>query len=284
MLAGQVNLTGLSDAARHRVVRDNFDIGDDTKAAFALVYETILGLSEEQCPETGTSGNWLDTDANGGLLTNYDSSGLRSAVNIGSGASEFHTTGRDNAAELGFFGVRYPGSSMGRFMSQGRDLPVGTVPSHCPTDSAARLGRNSGQPVGPDGNAAPPTSSSEVLNKSELSDWMDAHALSRSSRHCAMYVRLGMEAAGLNTEDRPQSGDAGDYGPFLLRHGAQMVPTDSYAPQVGDVVVFDKTAQHPYGHIEMYDGHQWVSDFMQNSFSPYRDAISTPPYTIYRLG
>jgi hypothetical protein len=45
----------------------------------------------------------------------------------------------------------------------------------------------------------------------------------------------------------------------------------------------DKTPQHPYGHIEMYDGRRWVSDFMQHSFSPYRDAASTPPLTIYRL-
>ncbi len=30
------------------------------------------------------------------------------------------------------------------------------------------------------------------------------------------------------------------------------------------------------------DGQRWVSDFMQHSFSPYRDAASTPPLTIYR--
>jgi hypothetical protein len=122
-----------------------------------------------------------------------------------------------------------------------------------------------------------------VLDKNRLADWMDAHALTRSSHHCAMYCRLGMEAAGLGTQDRPRSGDAGDYGPFLLRHGAQVVAPESYTPQVGDTVVFDKTAQHPSGHIEMYDGRQWVSDFMQRSFSPYRDAGSTPPFTIYRL-
>ena len=98
-----------------------------------------------------------------------------------------------------------------------------------------------------------------------------------------MYCRLGMEAAGLNTDDRPRSGDAGDYGPFLLRHGAQTVSPDSYVPQIGDVVVFHKTAKHPNGHIEMYDGHRWVSDFMQNSFAPYRDQASTPPFTIYRI-
>jgi hypothetical protein len=148
---------------------------------------------------------------------------------------------------------------------------------------AARPLDNSGQMsvTAPDFVSQPDKSG--VLNKSQLSEWMDAHALTRSSHHCAMYCRLGLEAAGLNTADRPQSGDAGDYGPFLLRHGAQVVPQDSYVPQVGDVVVFDKTSQHPYGHIEMYDGHRWVSDFMQNNFSPYRDAESTPPFTIYRL-
>jgi len=127
------------------------------------------------------------------------------------------------------------------------------------------------------------SNSAGALNKTQLSTWMDAHALTRSSHHCAMYCRLGLEAGGISTEDRPRSGDAGDYGPFLLRHGAQTVSQDSYVPQVGDVVVFDKTVQHPYGHIEMYDGHHWVSDFMQHSFSPYHDANSTPTFTIYRL-
>jgi len=94
---------------------------------------------------------------------------------------------------------------------------------------------------------------------------------------------MGLAAAGIDTADRPQSGDAGDYGPFLLRHGAKTVSPDSYNPQVGDVVVFDKTSQHPFGHIEMYDGHQWVSDFMQHGFSPYRNSSATPSFTIYRL-
>jgi hypothetical protein len=261
MFTGQVNWTGPSGFAGARVVRDNFANGDDAKAAFALVYETILGLSEEQCSETGTSDNWLDADASGGLPTTYDSSQLWPETNIGSGGGQFHSAGKGLAAQRDVAGVRNPGSSMGGVMSEGTEVQVV-----------------------PDGNIAPPSSSAGVLNKSQLSDWMDAHALTRSSHHCAMYVRQGMEASGINTGDRPRSGDAGDYGSFLLRHGAQTVPLDSYAPQVGDVVVFDKTSQHPYGHIEMYDGHKWVSDFVQNSFSPYRDAASTPPFTIYRLG
>jgi hypothetical protein len=121
------------------------------------------------------------------------------------------------------------------------------------------------------------------LNRKKLASWMDAHALACSSHHCALFYRLGMEAAGTSTADRPVSGDAADYGPFLLRHGAHVVPLEPYAPQVGDTVVFDKTAQHPNGHIEMYDGRQWVSDFMQHSFSPYGDVANTPSFTIYRL-
>jgi hypothetical protein len=178
---------------------------------------------------------------------------------------------------------------MGRFIPgdgkiQLRPFPQdGAVLQSTSIDRKVQNDQDARQQPDLDGQSVLASNSAGVLNKSQLSEWMDAHALSRSSHHCAMYCRLGMEAAGLSTADRPQSGDAGDYGPFLLKHGAQTVAQQSYAPQVGDVVVFDKTGQHPNGHIEMYDGHHWVSDFMQNSFSPYRDANSTPPFTIYRL-
>jgi hypothetical protein len=133
-----------------------------------------------------------------------------------------------------------------------------------------------------DPNTTLPASSAGVARE-QLAGWMDAHALARSSHRCALFFRQGMEAAGLSTADRPSSGDAADYGPFLLRHGARVVPRDGYAPQIGDTVVFDRTAQHPFGHIETYDGDHWVSDFSQHRFSPYSDAANTPPFTIYRI-
>ncbi len=203
------------------------------------------------------------TDASGeetwqSLLLDYNH-----LIAFGSGARERQFNDQDNELES-------PGysSSMGRLTSQNRTAQIEPVP-----DNPSTL---------PVADRQPETSASG-LHKNQLAAWMDAHALTRSSQHCAMYCRLGLEAAGLSTQDRPRSGDAGDYGPFLLRHGAQVVAADSYTPQLGDTVVFDKTAQHPYGHIEMYDGQRWVSDFMQHSFSPYRDYASTPPFTIYRL-
>lgn len=117
-----------------------------------------------------------------------------------------------------------------------------------------------------------------------LVEWMDSHALTRSVHKCARYVREAFEAAGLSTSDRPASGAAGDYGPYLMRHGAQAVEVDaSYQPKAGDTAVFEKTAQHPYGHIEVFDGERWVSDFRQQGFSPYRDAATTPAFQVYRL-
>jgi hypothetical protein len=238
------------------------------------LFEEALALSDDQCSDAGPSGSLLDN--------------FSSPANLLSGSG---FSGSSFAAPEGM-----PFSSaMERILSQASSSPA-SVPS-----ASALTGSLQGtvfpaagdfpRPFDNHSTQTPPAAPSllsqpatgSVLNKSRLSEWMDAHALTRSSHHCAMYCRMGMEAAGLNTADRPQTGDAGDYGPFLLRHGAQVIPPESYVPQVGDVVVFDKTSQHPSGHIEMYDGHRWVSDFMQNSFSPYRDAENTPPFTIYRL-
>jgi hypothetical protein len=291
MLVGQINWINPADAASQRALPDNVTNGDNSESAFALVYEAILGISDEPPPGSGTSNNWLDTDGEGDQPQPDDSSGLCGAISVGSGAGAWFLAGRDSNADfaLGSQGATSYGSSMERLLSKGKEAqvePVRTQPTDIEASAAYRRAQQSGDHVqasGLNGDVATTSNSGGKMNKSRLSDWMDAHALSRSSHHCAMYCRLGMEAAGLNTGDRPQSGDAGDYGPFLLRHGAQTVPVDSYVPQVGDVVVFDKTGQHPYGHIEMYDGRHWVSDFMQQSFSPYHDAMSTPPFTIYRL-
>jgi hypothetical protein len=284
MLTGQLNWTDSFDLASQLVGRGNVAPVDDSGAAFALLYTEVLGLVGDQYrgiratidngfglpatddyggPHTASKLIPGQTDATGeetwqSLLLDYSH-----LIALGSGARERQFNDRDS--ELESPGYR---RSIGRLPSQNRTAQVEPVP-----DNPSTI---------PDADGQPEISTS-VLDKNQLAAWMDAHALARSSHHCAMYCRLGMEAAGLSTQDRPRSGDAGDYGPFLLRHGAQVVAKDSYTPQVGDTVVFDKTAQHPYGHIEMYDGKRWVSDFMQRSFSPYRDAASTPPSTIYRL-
>jgi len=118
-----------------------------------LTNQYLLALDGSQVSELNAQGNWLHTNAfvSGRLLATYDSVGLhfqfsdwlgtrRVQVNAttgvvdetclslpfgdslscnGTDATELHFTGKERDAESGldYFGARYYGSSMGRFMS-----------------------------------------------------------------------------------------------------------------------------------------------------------------------
>lgn len=89
------------------------------------------------------------------------------------------------------------------------------------------------------------------------------------SRNCARAVRMAMEAGGLSTEGRPRYG--GNYGPFLLSHGWYVLSNDT-VPQAGDICVSHGLGREGWGHISMYDGSKWVSDYVQNSWKQFGKA------------
>lgn len=37
---------------------------------------------------------------------------------------------------------------------------------------------------------------------------------------------------------------------------------------------YNKTLQHPYGHIQAYNGKQWLSDYKQDYFIPYKSQLT----------
>lgn len=136
---------------------------------------------------------------------------------------------------------------------------------------------------------------SPSYNSDEAIEYLNDHAESESKGRCARYVRLALLAGGLNIVGNPV--DAKDYGPFLLNRGFAVVDEVDYKPQKGDIAVFDAfqgaKKYHPSGHIQMYNGIQWVSDFIQQSSEKvgsrgkgfwaggdYRNA--QPKYKIYR--
>ena len=54
-------------------------------------------------------------------------------------------------------------------------------------------------------------------------------------------------------------------------------------PQKGDVVVFQAIEGHKDGHVAMFDGKQWISDFKQDSIYAATDYQKVDaPYVIYR--
>jgi len=94
---------------------------------------------------------------------------------------------------------------------------------------------------------------------------------------CARYVADALEAAGYSFQRQPSAYMYASNG-VLAQMGFSRIP-EGTAPQAGDIIVINRTAKHVHGHIQIYDGKNWISDFRQNSSSPYREKI---PFTMWR--
>ncbi len=98
---------------------------------------------------------------------------------------------------------------------------------------------------------------------------------------CALHVRLALAAAGLVPATHPA--DAKDWGPTLLTLGFAATPAAAYTAAAGDICVIQPTSACPDGHMEGYDGQNWISDFVQRAFWPgpsFRAEL--PAYVVYR--
>ena len=133
-------------------------------------------------------------------------------------------------------------------------------------------------------------------------DWDKDKAIAHLQSHaqppygvgrCATYVREAIEAGGLQIQ-RAGSGDAKDYGPRLVAAGFVAQAGVPLPYQAGDVALIDgftKAAakgirkDHRAGHLAMYDGTQWISDFVQPGIGPYPGTDyykAAPTIVIYR--
>ncbi|EOF5965439.1 hypothetical protein ACK1FJ_004545, partial [Salmonella enterica] len=86
---------------------------------------------------------------------------------------------------------------------------------------------------------------------------------------CAHYVKLAIKAGGINLF-YVNIVPACEYGPILVENDfaekeEEDFKKEGYVYQKGDVVIIQPyTDQSPaYGHMEMFDGVNWVSDFIQ---------------------
>lgn len=104
--------------------------------------------------------------------------------------------------------------------------------------------------------------------------WINANSLNKSVGSCAKYVRMAIEAGGVSTVGRPVA--ACNYTGFLPTKGFKHIATlsnkqeqaqfSSSNAQKGDIAVM---SHGKYGHICMWNGSQWISDFKQNNMWPY---------------
>lgn len=96
--------------------------------------------------------------------------------------------------------------------------------------------------------------------------------------NCARAVRLALERGGIDTRNHPN--DAKDYGPYLMKWGFKVVSPENYTPQVGDIRVFQALKEGAAGHIDMYGGDTWYSDYKEGDYPGRR--YKNVPYVIYR--
>ena len=95
-----------------------------------------------------------------------------------------------------------------------------------------------------------------------------ARALGKSAGKCARYVREALQSAGYKFTPQPSAYMYHTKGILAGMGFTQMSPDTPEAP--GDVIVWGPIPGHPHGHIQIYDGKTWVSDFRhRRDLSPY---------------
>ncbi|VTM10836.1 Phage-related lysozyme (muraminidase) [Raoultella terrigena] len=119
---------------------------------------------------------------------------------------------------------------------------------------------------------------------------LNEHAEAASKGYCARYVKAAISAGG-DISSWPSIVSAKDYGPALIERGFKVIPTDNFV--AGDVVIiqgFNKAdfpageikKDHPHGHMAMFNGKLWVSDFKQNNgYYPGGDYRKAKPIFVF---
>lgn len=113
------------------------------------------------------------------------------------------------------------------------------------------------------------------FNPEKAARYVTENAAPHSKTCCAWYVMRAMHAGGCPISIYP----AWAYKYILPLHNFEKVDKQNYRPQKGDIVVIENSKAHFWGHIAMYNGEIWVSDFKQRSMNPYRKSY---PYEIFR--
>ena len=105
-----------------------------------------------------------------------------------------------------------------------------------------------------------------------------ANAASSSKGWCAKYVANALEKGGFVFQ---RQGSAYMYhtNGIMRKMGYNEISKPSYF-QKGDITVTERNSAHVDGHIAMYSGTQWISDFRQNSEFVY--SRNQPPVHYYR--
>lgn len=138
-------------------------------------------------------------------------------------------------------------------------------------------------------NPSTPNPSGSTYNKTyaqnlKAINWLYGKAHSKSTGYCSKYVFNALDiGAGKELYSLPRPRYAKDAGPYLLQRGYEEIPNTSN-PEMGDVRVWQPypSQKSQAGHIDIFDGNQWISDFFEPQNTPGPGYRSYPDYKTYR--
>jgi len=136
-----------------------------------------------------------------------------------------------------------------------------------------------------------------VFDADKAAQYLDAHKRRTTAHQCAHYVVNAITNSAGGGQTMARAEDAKDNGPNLEAAGFRSVASGpdpagkgddkfpaGYTPQKGDVAVIQPYAGgNQSGHMAMFDGTHWVSDFEQRGmYSGPTYRAKAPSYKIYR--
>jgi len=264
---------------------DNLIEGTNSSGAVVARYTQTQNIDEPLAMLRSAATSYYQADGLGSITSLSNAAGAlaqtytfdsfrKQTASSGSLTNPFQYTARESDTETGlyYYRARFYDPAAGRFKGEDPTMFNGGLNfyAYVRNDPA---------------NLFDPRGESPCLNIDGFLKYMDDKASGKTtpSGACAQAVRNGLQyGGGLDTTGHPK--DAKDYGPFLKRIGFQEVPGSS--PQPGDIMVF-QPGPSPFGHVQAWDGKQWVSDYMQPNNTGvypgthYRD--SKAPFQLYRF-
>lgn len=123
-----------------------------------------------------------------------------------------------------------------------------------------------------DGNLVAPEMT-KTARPAKAAAYATKRALTDSIGYCAKYVREALKHAGytgMNAGNGCPSAYMYATTGHLAKNGFKEIPANG-TPQLGDVGVTESSSSSKHGHIAIYNGSKWVSDFIHNTANPYRN-------------
>ena len=121
---------------------------------------------------------------------------------------------------------------------------------------------------------------SQEIDIEKAIQYLEEHLQPEATEECGTYVGNALNAAGFNIRTTNRYAYLFYYDDLLINAGFSIIGNLSDIPvfERGDIMVNLNTTLHKDGHICMYNGSKWLSDFAQKSIYTYSNELDIPTY------